>query len=177
MSWSDCQRCLSPITGKELQFFLPIETNIFPFSLFFLNWNQGWRDDLWVLSLQWVNFFHSLLPTSSWPGSRPLPQLGKRSGASLGRVTVQPRGGPEEGVTWWQQVQRKPSYDVSPPSHSALPMQEELSEEWSFVKNPWKVPEQGWLFPRCKVELSSWLAVGKQSCLSLSKSSHPISSP
>lgn len=116
MSWSDCQRCLSPITGKELQLFLPIETNIFPFFLFFLNWNQGWWDDLWVLSLQWVNCFHPLLPISSWPGSRPLLQLGKRSGASPGRVTVQPRGGPEEGVTWWQQVQRKPSCDVSPPS-------------------------------------------------------------
>lgn len=53
-------------------------------------------------------------------------------------------------------------------------MQEEHSEEVFFGKNPWKVPELGVLFPGCEVELSSWLAVGKQSCLPLSKSSHLI---
>lgn len=38
------------------------------------------------------NCFHSLLSISFWPGSRPLPLLGKRSGTSPGRVSVQSLG-------------------------------------------------------------------------------------
>lgn len=76
----------------------------FPFSLFFLNWNQRWV----VSPLPSIAFTHSYQSLPDLEGDHCLC-LGKEQELHQGGWVSKPRGGPEEGVTGWQQIQRKPS--------------------------------------------------------------------
>lgn len=141
-----------------------------PFSRFFLNWNQGWA----VSPLPSIAFTHSY---------QPLPDLEADHCPCLGKDQELHQGG------WVSSLgvgQRKESLGGSKfrenhPKMSHLLYTLLCPCRRSSLKSDllWKIPERSLNWEcsslRCKVELSSWLVVSKQSCLSL-ESSHPISS-